>query len=121
MLRNLIAVSLLAVSGSICASETFDRALEAYEQSNYLVARQLLERAAASDHALAQEMLGMMYLYGPALYGDRLQQDRARALHWLAQAAGNGREVAKYMCGKLACGNAALASTQSPRTVGSPR
>lgn len=77
--------------------EDWDAGQEAYRAGDFARAWQHLFAAAIRDHAQAQEMLGMMRLYGPALYGPPIAADRDEAVFWLGEAARQGREPALHM------------------------
>lgn len=80
--------------GPVDAAE-LDDALSAYERGKYQQAGALLHSAASSGDPRAQELLGMMYAFGPRLYSGMAMDLRAAA-HWLDLAARNGRPVARF-------------------------
>jgi hypothetical protein len=51
--------------------------------------------AAIRDHGQAQEMVGLMQLLGPQVYGPGVRADRKEARFWLAEAGKRGRDVAR--------------------------
>ena len=78
-------------------SADYAAALTAYEGGSYGRTLELLSRAAAAGHLRAQEMLAMMYLHGPRLYGAEVPQDCAEARHWFVCAAQSGSDTAALM------------------------
>ena len=77
--------------------EDWDAGQEAYRAGDFARAWPHLFAAAIRDHAQAQEMLGMMRLYGQDLYGSSVAADRDEAVFWLGEAARQGREPALHM------------------------
>jgi TPR repeat protein len=86
---------LLAPAGAMAADE-FERGMQAYETSHYAQAVQLLEQA-AEHNVRAQEVLGMMYWYGPRLYGNDVPRNAHYALEMLEKAAGGGSQAAQQI------------------------
>ncbi len=76
------------------------------------------ERLAVHGDARAAERAGAMLLAGPAMYGDAVRQDPARAETWLRQAAAAGRPEAKRLVERLEWRDAPGA--QEPRYVPGP-
>ena len=87
------AVPAVAAGGSA----DYAAALIAYEGGSYGRTLELLSRSAAAGHPRAQEMLAMMYLHGPRLYGAEVPQDCAEARHWFVCAAQSGSDTAALM------------------------
>jgi len=54
-------------------------------------------RAAEAGDRAAQEMLGLMYLYGSRLYGNGIKRDTAEAERWLERAAAQGSVLARQL------------------------
>jgi TPR repeat protein len=79
------------------ASETSQFADAEYEIQHFASALAAYERAAQAGDVRAQEIAGLMCLYGGALYGDAVPRDLDRARRWFAMAAGNGSEVARNL------------------------
>ena len=77
------------------AAQRFQLALEAQTARDYRTMLELLREAAAQGDAEAQEMLGMVLLTGPVLYGMSVRADRCEARQWMHQAAMQGSETAK--------------------------
>lgn len=123
----------IALSGALClvaaiaAAKPFDAnvdlqteqryqlALEAQAARDYRTMLVQLRQAATEGHPEAQEMLGMVLLTGPTLYGSAVKADRCEARTWMLRAAGQGSETARVQLaflnrlrsapsGKIACG-----------------
>ena len=77
------------------AEQRFQLALEAQAARDYRSMLEQLRQAAAEDHAEAQEMLGMVLLAGPTLYGAAIRADRCEARQWMLRAASQGSETAR--------------------------
>ena len=77
--------------------EAWVLAQEQYGQGRYGDAFGNFYWAAIRDHAQAQEIVGMMYLLGPAVYGPAIRADRAQAAFWLGEAGERGRDVGRHM------------------------
>ncbi|CAN7553529.1 hypothetical protein [Variovorax paradoxus] len=77
------------------AEQRFQLALEAQAARDYRAMLEQLRQAAAEDHAEAQEMLGMVLLAGPTLYGAAIRADRCEARQWMLRAASQGSETAR--------------------------
>ncbi|UVH59049.1 sel1 repeat family protein [Variovorax paradoxus] len=97
------------------AEQRFQLALEAQAARDYRSMLEELRQAATEGHAEAQEMLGMVLMTGPALYGTAVKADRCEAGMWMRRAAVQGSETAKVQltflnrlraspAGKNACG-----------------
>jgi TPR repeat protein len=61
-------------------------------------------RAAEAGNRSAQEMLGLMYLYGSQLYGEGVARDLSEAARWLECAAGQGSVLAKQLLRRYVMG-----------------
>jgi TPR repeat protein len=55
------------------------------------------QRAAEKGNRAEQEILGLMCLYGPQIYGDAVDRDLAEAHRWLWLAAAQGSLVARHL------------------------
>jgi TPR repeat protein len=75
--------------------QMFQMALEAQSVRDYGTMLSLLREAGGQGHLQAQEMLGMVLLVGPQLYGDAVQSDRCEATAWLRMAAAQGSIVGR--------------------------
>ena len=92
------AISAARPSGAdidLQAEQRFQLALEAQAARDYRAMLQHLRDAATDGHAEAQEMLGMVLMTGPALYGSAVRADRCEAGEWMRRAAVQGSETAK--------------------------
>ena len=80
---------------SLSSEQLFELALEAQSHREYdrMLAR--LDDAARRGHRGAQEMLGVVLLQGPELFGPQVPRDACAAQRWLAQAAQQGSEVGR--------------------------
>jgi len=75
--------------------QSFQLGLEAQSARDYRAMLNLLRDAAAQGNVEAQEMLGMVLLVGPALYGPTVKANRCEAGLWLRKAVAQGSEVGK--------------------------
>jgi TPR repeat protein len=91
--------TVLAASPTLAseAGEASQFADAEYEVQHFASALAAYERAAQAGDVRAQEIAGLMCLYGGALYGDAVPRDLDRARRWFAMAAGNGSEVARNL------------------------
>ena len=92
----LLTVVAMAMPVAAFANDDLERAIDAYERSHYAESVQLLHLAAEGGNPRAQEMVGFMHLYGPALYGAEVPRDRDQARYWLQRAASAGSAVAAH-------------------------
>lgn len=60
--------------------------------------------AAEAGNRSAQEMLGLMYLYGSQLYGEGVVRDLTEAARWLECAAAQGSMLAKQLLRRYVMG-----------------
>jgi TPR repeat protein len=77
--------------------DSIARADAAYALGKFREAYEYYYWAAIRDHARAQEIIGLMRLYGPELFGAEVARDRVEAAFWLREAARRGREVAAFL------------------------
>lgn len=77
------------------AEQRFQLALEAQAARDYRAMLEELRQAALEDNAEAQEMLGMVLLAGPTLYGTAVKADRCEARRWMLRAASQGSDTAR--------------------------
>ena len=77
------------------AEQRFQLALEAQAARDYRAMLEELRQAALEGNAEAQEMLGMVLLAGPTLYGTAVKADRCEARRWMLRAASQGSDTAK--------------------------
>ena len=90
----LLMAAAMAFPAAALANGDLEPAMEAYERSHYAESVRLLRPAAEGGDLRAQEMLGFMHLYGPALYGAEVPRDPEQARYWLERAAAAGSTVA---------------------------
>jgi TPR repeat protein len=95
LVAALFAANPSDASAQIQAEQRFQMALEAQADRDYRGMLELLRQAAEEGNAEAQEMLGMVLLSGPTLYGPAVQADRCEAREWMHRAAVQGSETAK--------------------------
>lgn len=97
----LFLAAALAVAGPrdagvlLHAEQRFQLALEAQAARDYRAMLEQLRQAADEGHAEAQEMLGMVLLAGPTLYGPAVKANRCEARRWMLRAAQQGSDTAK--------------------------
>jgi len=68
-----------------------------YAAGHFAEALTLFETRAAAGDTVAAELAGQMLFYGATLYGQSIAGDPERARQYLAQAARDGRPVARYL------------------------
>lgn len=92
-----VLVALLAAVGSTgaIAATIFEEGMHEYEQGDYVRAHTKFRSAAEKGDPRAQELLGLMYAFGPQLYPGVAQDLRAAGL-WLDRAARSGRPAARF-------------------------
>lgn len=106
--RNILLAltsSVLLLASTLAAedpSSTYELGVEALEDYRYSVAQMHFIAAAKKGNRDAQRNLGLMYLYGDALYGKDIPKNRSEAKYWLQLAANNGCEVSRLMLRVLA-------------------
>lgn len=92
----------LSVAGAAGAAETLlDDASAEYEVQHFAAALAAYEKAAEAGDAQAQEIAGLMHLYGERLYGNQIGANPMKAMHWLRQAAAQGRESARFLVARM--------------------
>ncbi len=82
-----------------------------YDAGHYANALALFERRAAHGDAVAAEMAGQMLYFGSAVYGTAVARDTQRAGGYLAQAARDGRPMARYLVDRINSSTPALPDT----------
>jgi TPR repeat protein len=86
------------------AAGTYEEGLVLYEDSRYSDAISALSIAAEEGDVRAQQLLGMMYLYGEQLYGSAVPRDLGLARSWLYRAEAQGSQVARFALTRLDSG-----------------
>lgn len=105
-----LAVPALLVSAPALAQEDpWDRAGTAYANGDFTLALTVYEQLAQQGNAEAAQIAGQMLLYGEALYGKQVRQDRPRAARLLRAAADDGRPVAQFLLRRIAGSRTAAA------------
>jgi TPR repeat protein len=101
---KLIAIALFAAAALAPAiahaSDALERAEEACENYQWREALAWFEVVAESGDARAQQIAGLMNLYGERLYPG-VARDVGRAKAWLYRAEAQGSEEAKYILSRL--------------------
>jgi TPR repeat protein len=104
---RIVLASGLCVAAALCAAQPpgpgvvlhaqqrFQLALEAQTARDYRTMLGELRQAAEEGSAEAQEMLGMVLLAGPTLYGPAVRADRCEARGWMLRAASQGSDTAR--------------------------
>lgn len=80
------------------AEPQFDQGMWAYADGHFVEAAKQLDVAASAGDMRALEVLGLMHLYGPALYGVG-PWDKALGLALLREATRQGSEMAAALRG----------------------
>jgi TPR repeat protein len=91
----------LAASGEHDTRDPFEQALAAYEIGRYADAVSWLSIAGENNDVRAQQMLGLMYVYGEALYGPELPRNVGLGKAWLYRAEAQGSQVARFAVSRL--------------------
>jgi TPR repeat protein len=94
--KALLLAALVSPAGAM-ASDELAPGLKAYNSQRYGQALRLLQPVAAKGDVQAQELVGMMYWYGPRHYGSEVPRDAYRSLDMLDKAAAGGSEPALLM------------------------
>lgn len=95
---SLMAAVFVATSA---ASASAADAEVAYESGRFSEALALFEERGLEGDVQAQELVGMMYLLGPALFGNDVAADLARAANWFRAAALNGSAKAQFVLAQM--------------------
>lgn len=84
--------------GAVAADlSSYERGLEAIESYRYSEALKHFRDAAEQGDVNACRNLGLMLLYGEALYGKEVASNPEQAKYWLHAAARDGSEVSSFM------------------------
>jgi TPR repeat protein len=92
----IVAATLMTQSCPAEPSYGLSDALIRYAKLDYANAHQLLRPLADAGDAVAQEILGFMYLHG-----EGVPRDDAAAFHWFTLAAEAGRTAAQFELGRM--------------------
>lgn len=92
-----VVTAVIAAIGTadVWAATIFEEAMQDYERGKYVGAHMKFRTAAEMGDARAQEVLGLMYAFGPQLYPGVTQDLRAAGV-WLDRAARGGRPTARF-------------------------
>ena len=94
MKKILLAAVWVATSA---ASASAAEAESTYESGRFAEALALFEERGLEGDVQAQELVGMMHLVGPALYGEEVAADPACAARWFRAAALNGSATSQFV------------------------
>jgi TPR repeat protein len=104
MKTKLIAIAVLVAAVLIpsvaYSNDALARAEEACENYQWLEALGWFEVAAESGDRRAQQVAGLMHLYGDRLYPG-IERDTGRAKAWFYRAEAQGSVEAKYLLARL--------------------
>ncbi|MCU0896705.1 MAG: hypothetical protein MUC55_04300 [Burkholderiales bacterium] len=102
-------LSALAFAAAVCATpwpaaadERMEAGFAAAEDYDYAQALDQFRAAGEAGNVQGARIAGLMLLYGEALYGPAVKQDRAAAVGLLKKAAAGGCEVSAAMLPKIA-------------------
>jgi len=79
----------------LTTEQLYELALEAQSHREYGRMLEHLNEAAQRGHVGSQELLGVVLLQGPALFGPQVARDPCAARQWLMRAAEQGSEVGR--------------------------
>lgn len=96
-----LAVFPLAAAAQQDTRDAWEQALIEYDAGHYRDAVSWLAIAAENNDVRAQQMLGMMHVYGPALYGAAVPRDLGLAKAWLYRAEAQGSDLARFAIARL--------------------
>jgi TPR repeat protein len=83
------------------APGTYEEGLALYESQRYPDAISVLAIAGENGDIRAQELLGMMYLYGEQACGTAVKQDVGLARGWLYRASAQGSRIAVWTLARM--------------------
>ena len=83
------------IDAGLTNEQLFELALEAQSHREYARMLDNLHIAAQGGHRGAQELLGVVLLQGPLLFGPEVARDPCAARTWLARAAEQGSETGR--------------------------
>jgi TPR repeat protein len=91
----------LAATAQRDTRDPWQEAMSEYEIGHYQEAISWLAIAGENGDVRAQQMLGLMHVYGEALYGPAVPRDPGLARAWLYRAEAQGSGVARYALARL--------------------
>ena len=95
LLPGLPATAQAPAPAVVSAQMQYSLAAEAATMRDYPSMVQLLRASAEGGYLPAQELLGVVLLNGPSLYGLAVPRDFCGAFKWLARAAAQGSAVGR--------------------------
>lgn len=98
-LQTSLMAAVLVATGAAAASAA-DAEL-AYESGHFAEALALFEERGLEGDVPAQELVGMMYLFGPVFFGNDVAADPARAANWFQAAALNGSAKGQFVLAQM--------------------
>jgi TPR repeat protein len=98
---GILALCPLAVTAQHDTRDPWQEAMSEYEIGHYREAMSWLAIAGENGDVRAQQMLGLMHVYGEALYGPAVPRDPGLARAWLYRAEAQGSGVARYALARL--------------------
>jgi|APFre7841882724_1041349.scaffolds.fasta_scaffold00271_9 TPR repeat protein len=101
---GILALCPLAATAQHDTRDPWQEALNEYEIGHYREAISWLSIAGENNDVRAQQMLGLMYVYGESLYGAAVPRDVGLARSWLYRAEAQGSGVARYALARLDSG-----------------
>jgi TPR repeat protein len=97
-----IGVGIFLISATACHAEgNLATAQEMFAEHRYAAGLVPLRKAAEIGDRNARRTLGLMLLYGEALYGAEVPTDREQGLRWIRLAAVDGCEISRHVLAKL--------------------
>jgi TPR repeat protein len=94
MKMTFLAAVWVATSAASASAADAD---SAYESGRFAEALALYEERGLEGDVQSQELVGMMHLVGPALYGEQVAADPACAARWFRAAALNGSTTSQFV------------------------
>ncbi|MGZ9031208.1 MAG: tetratricopeptide repeat protein [Burkholderiaceae bacterium] len=95
---SLMAAAFVATSAASAAALDAE---SAYDSGRFAEALALFEERGLEGDVQAQELVGMMHLVGPALFGNNVAADPARAANWFRAAALNGSAKGQFVLSQM--------------------
>lgn len=95
----------------------FEQAMDDYAHARYVRAEFGFRAAADLGDVRAQEILGLMYVFGPNLYPG-IPQNRHEAAVWLERAARGGSDSARHMYCAITRHTVTYRLRSAPCTIG---
>lgn len=96
-----VGLFLLVGTASSHTEEHMSAAQDPFAEHRYAAGLVPLRQAAETGDRDARRTLGLMLLYGQALYGTEVPTKREEGLRWLRLAAAAGCETSRHVLAKL--------------------